>query len=467
MKPLKFLFALTGLMVLSFQAVRAQEQRAKINNLNYFSKKNEKRNATFVKLSQKDLRSARIVGERRFNKQFSRAMFAPNSTSLGKSFISNISQVGLESNLGEQKAVANVGFQSPRGHTFNFEAKQAFSEAPQKSVPISLDGLTDKSSVAGGYQFVFSKVNDLDPDSVTNTFFKIKEDQYVKTKRKKLRKVDKCDLIHKVNDSITKYYFKEPGSDTVEVNSFAKRLCCECVDTVYLALAAYVPNAGDSLAIHNMSYQSLDYEHKEMFREYLRGKRRRLFFINVKGGAEKNTFNYISDSADIAPVSVAKQNSYFKIGFGFFINGFKFNSALAFNFQMSDVYENDLEEMNYSFPVGLQGARFSKNVQIGAPTHGITNKVSVEWRLNFSDVGPLTNFALSPSIAYGIEKNAIAFNLPVYFLKNKDEDGKVNGLSGGINFGYNTSLEAELASFKDGFKASIFIAAPFDLFKAL
>lgn len=466
MKNLTSLILLFLLLV--FSGYHMSAQKTKISGLGFFKPGNTK-NTTGINLSKADLKIVRKSSNRWFNKEFSKAMYNPNSLNAGL-LMSSVPQVALESNLGEQKALANAGFQFGSGHTIALEVKQLFKEAPQKSTPISLDGLTNNSSVSGGYQFVFSKQLDLFDTQVVDTFFKIKAHQYIRDKRKKLKKADKCELIQKVNDSVVSYHYKPTNpeiKDTLDVASFVKHVCCECDDTVYVWLKEYKLTKEDESIINNLPYSSLDEEHKKMFRTYLKGQRKKVAFFNLKGGAEKNSFSYLSDSSDIHPVSIEKQNSFLKIGFGFFINWNHVQSALGINYQMSDVYENDADQISYSFPVGLNGASYSKDIQIGAPVHSINNKVSIEWRFNFTDIGPLDNFAISPNLSYAIEKNAISFNMPLYFLKNKDSEGKIKGLSGGVNFSYSSKLDPGLIAFKDGFKANIFIAVPFDLTKGL
>lgn len=465
--PMKKSHLLLITLLSAFIFLNVSAQKTKINTLAFFKPGNPK-NTTGLSFSQKDLKTIRKLSNRRFSREFSKAMYNPNSINAG-SFLSSIPQVALESNLGEQKALASFGFQLESGHSIAFEAKQLFKEAPEKSTPISLDGLTNNSSVSGGYQFVFSKAN-LYGSLVVDTFFKIKADQYIRDNFKKLKKIEKCDLLQKIRDSTTTYYYKgnTPSvRDTQELTAVIRHLCCECNDTVLVWLKHYMLTKEDESIINNMPYSSLDDEHKKMFRDYLKGHRKKIAFFNLKGGAEKNSFSYLSDSSDIHPVSVEKQNSFFKVGFGFFINWTHVSSALAINYQMSDVYENDADEIKYNFPVGPNGAMYSKNIQIGAPVHTINNKVSMEWRINFSDIGPVDNFAISPSISYAFEKNAISLNVPLYFLKNKDSEGKIKGLSGGVNFSYASKLEPGLTAFRDGFKTNIFIAVPFDLTKGL
>lgn len=466
MKNLTLIYALLVFFVFTVHQMNAQKN--KIPNLVFFKATNPK-NVTGISLTKTDFKLIRKSSNRQFNREFSKTIYNPNSLNSG-AFLSSVPQVALESNFGEQKALANVGFQFGRGHTIALEAKQLFKEAPQKSTPLSLDGLTNNSSVSGGYQFVFSKQINVFDSLVIDTFFKIKAHQYVQDKQKKLKKADKCELIQKVTDSTVSYHYKTTDpliTDTLDVASFVKHVCCECDDTVYLWLKDYKLTKDDIYYINNMPYSSLDDEHKKMFRTYLKGQRKKIAFLNLRGGAEKNSFSYLSDSSDIYPVSVEKQNSFLKVGFGFFINWRRIQSALGFSYQMSDVYENDSDPISYNFPVGSNGARFNKDIQIGAPVHKINNKVSIEWRINFTDIGPLDNFAVSPNLSYAIEKNAISFNVPLYFLKNRDSDGKINGLSGGVNFSYNSKLEPTLSTLKDGFKANIFVAVPFDLIKGL
>ncbi len=401
------------------------------------------------------------------SKLFARKLFSPQASSVS-SIISSTTAVNLQSDFGQQEASATFGGTFGQ-NAFSTTFKQPFNQKPTQVTPFSLDGLDNGTSVKVGFQHYFWRTKSL--AEISAIFKKIKIQFYVSTTSNKKR-ISCKDLITIKKAGGSDYYFLNNDKKT-KVDSFMTIGCCCCntkdtlhtqdsVDIFYAKDTAQLDNA-DIIAINSITLQGLDSASQAAFYKQVVSK---TLLINASVGFAKNEFNYIPDASSITPATISKVNQSYNVSIGKIFNpeNPKSISVLVLSYVLSSTYEAAGDPVDYSFPIGPNGARFNEKVTVGVPSNKIKNRVSIEWRRKFETKAFIKDFAISPSISYLFNKQSLAVSLPIYFLQYK-ENNKVAGLQGGINIGYLTALnQGQLASFNKGFNASIFIAAPFDLF---
>lgn len=191
------------------------------------------------------------------------------------------------------------------------------------------------------------------------------------------------------------------------------------------------------------------------------------FLANFKVGFTKTAFSYSTDSAtlktvDNAFITPTVTFSLIKtLGAAFKVTGF---IALSYNF--SESY-NAADDMSFNIPFGTTGNYYTNTLSFGVPTKRTSNNVMLELRQNIYTQfkgGNLMNIAVSPSATLDINNKKFGIFLPVYLIRGSDKDGKlIDGLQGGIRFGYITSTESgKVSSFKNGISAQLMVSQPLD-----
>ena len=191
------------------------------------------------------------------------------------------------------------------------------------------------------------------------------------------------------------------------------------------------------------------------------------FFITARIGFTKTAFTYTTDSVNLvenseAFLTPALTLSVVKaLGSGFDVSGF---IALSYSYNQ---YYTAFPKTTFSTPFGTTGNYYTTTLSFGKPVQTTSHTAMLEYRKNFfskRNNDRYTNIAVSPSAIFGINTKTLGVFLPVYFIRGTDEKGNLlDGLQGGVRFGYITSTESgKLSSFKDGFTAQLLITQPLD-----
>jgi hypothetical protein len=181
-----------------------------------------------------------------------------------------------------------------------------------------------------------------------------------------------------------------------------------------------------------------------------------LFGLSYSAG--KTSYNYITDSTSINPLKLTGVNQNLRITLGTIL---KSSQVLALSYIMQYKYSSG-DPVDYIFPVGTNGAAYTKEVVIGKPERKQESRIALEYRCTFFNKQNKPGLALNPSISYLVNQELLSIAIPIYFL-NYTADKKSKGLQGGIALGYLSEI-GPWASFDEGFTAALFIAEPFDLY---
>lgn len=191
-------------------------------------------------------------------------------------------------------------------------------------------------------------------------------------------------------------------------------------------------------------------------------------FINVRAGFTKTSFSYSTDSLTLKEnneiyltptltLSIIKA-----LGQGFSVTGY---AALSYNYAES---YNAADDITFNIPFGTTANFYTRTLAFGKPGRQVSHNIIGEYRRNLFTANN-TNIAISPSATFSINNNRLSAFLPVYFTRGADDKGKlIDGLKGGIRFGYITSTESgRVSSFKNGFIAQLIISQPLDFLDRL
>jgi hypothetical protein len=193
-------------------------------------------------------------------------------------------------------------------------------------------------------------------------------------------------------------------------------------------------------------------------------------FLNLKAGFTKTSFSYATDSTQLKEIKNAFITPTFTgslikvLGHAYRVSGY---IALSYNYSQN--YKAG-DEKDFLIPFGSTGNFYTSTLAFGKPTKKTSNNLTLEWRENLSgktNRNGNVNLAVSPSVTMGIDSKKLSIIVPLYFIKGVDEKGKtLDGLQGGMRFGYITSTEhGMISSFKDGFTAQLIVSAPLDFLK--
>lgn len=186
--------------------------------------------------------------------------------------------------------------------------------------------------------------------------------------------------------------------------------------------------------------------------------------VNFRPGFTQTSFSYSTDSvrltsANEAFITPTVTVSLIKsLGTAFKVAGYV---ALSYNF--SESYSAS-DELTFNVPFGTTGNFFTKTLAFGEPTKRTTHNLSFEYRRNILNQNEKNLIAISPSVTMGVDSNKLSIFLPIYFINGIDENGELlEGLQGGVRFGYITSTESgQVSTFKEGFAAHLIISRPLD-----
>lgn len=196
------------------------------------------------------------------------------------------------------------------------------------------------------------------------------------------------------------------------------------------------------------------------------------FFVDAKLGFTKTSFSYTTDSINLVHASDAFITPTFTLslvkvlGSGFDVTGY-----IAVSYNYSENYRS-ADDVTFTIPFGSTSNYYSETMAFGKPEKQNSNNISAEFRKNIffnKKNSEAANFAISPSINFGIDSKMLGIFLPVYFIRGAGADGKLlDGLQGGIRFGYFTNTEAgKWTSFNKGFISQLIISAPLDFLDIL
>ncbi|MBX7044198.1 MAG: hypothetical protein K1X86_00045 [Ignavibacteria bacterium] len=179
--------------------------------------------------------------------------------------------------------------------------------------------------------------------------------------------------------------------------------------------------------------------------------------LGASFGMSKASFDYISDSLSVNPLSSSKINKEARVLLGMMINN---GDVLALSFSYQAKYTAK-DPMSLIFPLNSSQTFYTKEVSIGEPKLSYLRR----YKLEYKNATFGYKFVINPSITFiatGAGNNKIAVEFPIYFL-NQIVDKEPKGLNGGVALGYVTK-STEFTKFEDGFGGALFISAPFELF---
>jgi hypothetical protein len=175
----------------------------------------------------------------------------------------------------------------------------------------------------------------------------------------------------------------------------------------------------------------------------------------------RNDVDYITDNGSVQPLNRTTLNHTLRLSAGLLLNS---SSFLTFSVNFQNLFDLD-DPVTYSFPVGTNGARLSKDVVVGTPTLTTRQQFKLEYRRSFLNKDSEPNFSISPSFSLITVTQKFTIELPIYLLRATKDD-KFVGLQGGVTLAYASPIST-LAQFGQGLGVSVFVAAPFQLLSSL
>lgn len=192
---------------------------------------------------------------------------------------------------------------------------------------------------------------------------------------------------------------------------------------------------------------------------------RQPLFFNINFSFSKNTFNYTTDSIKLNNFNENKISTSISASVIKVLSIKALQQVISINFNYEDYYKGG-DPNNFLMKFGSTTNYISNNIAFGSPKHIFDKLFSLEYKLGKTkDSSNVFLFGLAPSITYSFEQKNLAFQVPVYFVPNKDEKGNPKGLTGGISLGYLTSTDGNWSSFNKGFAFELFIGLPFNILK--
>ncbi len=192
------------------------------------------------------------------------------------------------------------------------------------------------------------------------------------------------------------------------------------------------------------------------------------WIINAEIGFTKTSFLYATDSFTLdenedAFISPAFTVSLIK-AFG---KGFRVAGYAALSYMYSENYIA-AEELTFTIPFGTSTNFYTSTLSFGLPRRQVIHNVTGEFRYNILARNNRT-IAISPSGTFAVNSKKLSVFVPVYFISGSDDKGKlIDGLQGGVRFGYITSTQAgKVSSFSNGFIAQLIISQPLDILSKL
>ncbi len=318
-------------------------------------------------------------------------------------FYSWISQISLTAQQKDKKGNFNLDYKNKSNtDIFHFGASQALTEGSSEVTPFNLEGISNGTAVKLGFTHFFWK-----PQMST---------------------------VQRRNfEDVRKKHFEDSGKADDPLITY---------DSLYTLLTDIEKNR---LA------KSKVFSHPLLF--------------NVLYRLEKNSFEFVTDSAALVADQQSQYAHTFTAGLTYFFRtAGKTQQLLNFSASVSSNY-NPGKKISLIVPFGTTRNYFSEDIILGAPKRQTDEILAAEYRIGINNDNQESTFALGAAIDYSIQKKLLAFQLPIYFLRGNKED-KITGLQGGIRLGYLTSTKSgEFNSFKNGFSAELVITEPFDIFK--
>lgn len=181
-------------------------------------------------------------------------------------------------------------------------------------------------------------------------------------------------------------------------------------------------------------------------------------FINLQVAFTKTSFAYATDSVSLNKITADRITPTVIFWVGKVLS---VNSYLTFNYTFARNY-NQADESTFNVPFGTTKNTLSEKIIFGQPEVKSDHKFTVEFRKAFGDF-KAPDFAIDPSVTYGVRSNKIAVAIPLYFIGGATENDKPTGLQAGISLGYVSKLD-HIVPFKTGFGAQLIITTPFKVF---
>lgn len=318
-------------------------------------------------------------------------------------FYSWISQISLTAQQKDKKGNFNLDYKNkPNTNIFHFGASQALTEGNTEVTPFNLEGVSNGTAIKLGFTHFFWR--------------------------------PQMNMVQRRNfEDVRKKHFEDSGQPDDPLITY---------DSLYTLLNDYEKN---KIA------ESKVFSHPLLF--------------NVLYKLEKNSFDFVTDSAALIANQQSQYAHAFTAGLTYFLKtAGKTQQLLNFSASMSSNY-NPGSKISLIVPFGTTRNYFSEEINLGSPKRQTDEILSLEYRLGLNNDNQENTFALGAAINYSIQKKLMAFQLPIYFLRGNKED-KITGLQGGIRLGYLTSAATgKFNSFKNGFSAELVITEPFDIFK--
>ena len=192
------------------------------------------------------------------------------------------------------------------------------------------------------------------------------------------------------------------------------------------------------------------------------------WFVNVELGFTKTSFLYATDSFTLKENKAVFITPTFTfsivkaLGSGYSVTGF---AAISYNYTES---YNAADALDFNIPFGSSRNLYTSTLAFGRPDKRVSHNVMGEFRQNILKQNNAT-IAISPSVTIGVNSKKLSIFIPLYFIRGSDDKGKlIDGLQGGIRFGYITSTESgKVSSFKNGFVTQLVISQPLDFLDKL
>jgi hypothetical protein len=189
------------------------------------------------------------------------------------------------------------------------------------------------------------------------------------------------------------------------------------------------------------------------------------WILNLKYSISKATFDYITDSLSLSPLSDSKLNRGLTASV---TKQTKTGGTWSFVFQYQYVFKSSDDTYQYNFPIGNKGLSTLKEVSIGTPTAKPDPKLTIDYRELILDGDETPVLGINPSLSYLCNSSKINLQVILYFINNKSSD-KITGLQGGVKIGYlnttNDFLGSNFLNFRsDKMYLQLFLSTPFDIF---
>ncbi|MFZ1516218.1 MAG: hypothetical protein WAT21_12505, partial [Saprospiraceae bacterium] len=184
------------------------------------------------------------------------------------------------------------------------------------------------------------------------------------------------------------------------------------------------------------------------------------FVFGLNFSVSKSEFDFTIDTTNFIGTNEVKVSNEISAYIGLVIE----SNIFAISFSHQNKYESN-DPISIALPNTGNSPFYLKELIIGAPQNVNKNIYSIEYRRLFSNRHNNPTLAINPifSLITSKNENIFSFVMPIFFLKEKDENNKIKGLNGGVSIGYSSPTK-NFVPIKDGFDAKLFLTASFETF---